>query len=1584
MANTKPNSFTKGLVTDYDPGFQPKDSYSDANNVRVITNGSESMSLENIQDSKDLVVNNVYSTSLNNSKHGVNDTTVSNLFNLAWVVLRSFDSEADADNLTNPAKTVTAVIACAFDEDGFGSSEGLHFIDVRTICSLLNGSNQSTHTYTLEGMRLAHGTELLNDTYNLNDYEGLVASDAENDALGIKRWSRALITDPSNINELHNPNRLADNSLQFYVGTLENEADTDVLVIDSEDPERHSRMHVYADSSFNTPINLMLEDAAGSVYVGGSEYNHLGSVSTNDNVISVLRKNSDNIYKIQKTTIPTNSGLHPQITLLWEGVDLFDANATHIEMESVIETEDIHRIYCTDGITPLKSINIYEDDLANKTAAQLEAFQVTELPKPTLNTYISGSGELKYGAYAYTYRLAVTGQGNYTDWAPMSNLVNVIKGEISSNDSLHISGESSSEASNKSVGMIIEGLPSDYDEIEVAAIRYVDADASTVEIIENGFVNGTTYTFVHSGLESTTVLEGGIANVLISNDTWDVCKTLTQKDNKLLAGNLRSTVDDVDLSEYKVKSYKLNGASLETYEDEWNPDRHKDTVVSTDPTTDRGYYKFLEMPALGATTEYILGAETPGYTSADNPGYRVTFQLEEYNIDERFGDRIGTGLFEYEDNDSGITAKRNYSFGAVPYKVSTTDSEYLNGTKGSHNPKWDNEIRGYKRGETYRFGIVLYDKQGKPGFAHHIGDIRIPEANDANRYTVDSTGMAFIPNGHVNENWAPFGAVSTDKNVTAYALIPKIEVKLPDSVLDIISGYKIVRAEVSDSDKRIVTQGLMNTGVQYNNDQNDHGDMKNQFGCDSVPMHLRYSSTSGSSWTAYPNRVADGLITVDTPDVTLGGKSFNISGYKVRPVSAVVMAGENGIFNNLGGTFAGNYEEGNSSYWSNTNHPYLGGLFINDGRARSTYTDPDGDWKMGKYTWSMGYKYRPIHYNGTYDSGLNYDLKTVGNEDYLGWSRDIHFGKSVVNNELVPSVDTGLSKDFYNSARGDAHTATHHGEIGATAAGWNTQAGDFLIGKNAAVFCAFDGANAPSPAALKTGSGSDTYIGGRVNYWSSGGAPYSTSGETTLSQHTNGKFIVEIIKDTSGGFEQYGGENISALLNTRYIDTGIFGSVSDFAVPQGSSSIYKSTVNSVGGGDTFCSFYTYNNSYMTGDTQNTMSYATAVPLESSINIGLRSGSFYGSQLEKNSISEDQYLYNRVYSQELNLKGFVSRPLNYSDNKDFTVKVAASNTKLAGELRDAWATFPANDFFDLDLERGEITDMFNHNGQVYTVQESGIAALSINSRAIIQATGAAADIQIVSGTGTVIERKDYISNSGSQHFNKAVTTPSGVFVYDDRNYELSLVAGNQVVGLGSKNGYRSIFSDVSSVNAVKDLFAGYDPEFKEYYISLLNSSDEMTSLRVNALTGSLISKDDNSYYYYVDHKGHLYGYHETGEDFSLLNSGDNMKFNFESIINDEPSSRKVFDSTVINVDQLDKFDSIRLEDSLGTVQTITGSDKHYKIREGDHMVPLRALNSTERLRGRWLKMKVSKDDESNTENNKKFNIFALTSKIRKSR
>ena len=83
---------------------------------------------------------------------------------------------------------------------------------------------------------------------------------------------------------------------------------------------------------------------------------------------------------------------------------------------------------------------------------------------------------------------------------------------------------------------------------------------------------------------------------------------------------------------------------------------------------------------------------------------------------------------------------------------------------------------------------------------------------------------------------------------------------------------------------------------------------------------------------------------------------------------------------------------------------------------------------------------------------------------------------------------------------------------------------------------------------------------------------------------------------------------------------------------------------------------------------------------------------------------------------------------------------------------------------------------------------------------------------------------------------------------------------------------------------------------------------------------------------------------------------------------------VFFVSEIVTDKATAFTNHVVQASTGNAQTITGTT----IREGIHKVPLRS-DSNPRIRGNWMKHTISYSTLG-----EKFNIFAVNTRIRKSR
>jgi len=1325
-----------------------------------------------------------------------------------------------------------------------------------------------------------------------------------------------------------------------------------------------------------------------------------GAVIVDNYLITIAKQNtsiSPN-WKIHKFTINTSTGNLLGGAVLWQGADLFDDNAGKIEIESIVETETLHRIYCTDGVSGLKSINLQDSDIANKTAADFLAFKANIMKGVEIAKYNQVGGNLKYGSYSYVYRLGSQGQGNYTDWSQISRPINIVKNNLTQNSSLGVEGETSDLYSSAALDLKITDISTQFETIQIAAIHFSSENVSTIKVVEEGSITGVNYIFTHSGFETETLVSGGIAAAIISNETWDSCKSLAQKDNKLYASNLKSTIFNIDstISGYgKLKSYKgvlsSGNWSLSVHSEDLNPHRHyngsgDNWSWSEVLNNDKQVYKFINKnfntgSDSATNPTYMLGAETNGF-SENGDGFRLTFNQASYKIDTRFnkppsGDEVDPRV------------DFNLADGIWNVPTSENDADYSNGVPGIHNPVYDSKYRGFKRGECYRFGIVFFDKKGTPGFVHHLGDIKMPDAMDSNTKVMNPAGNAALAKGFdaQNKTWSPFSSdASTGNIVYAHVLIPKIEVRLPTAVLNVISGYRIVRAELQDDDKTIITQGLLNQTSRYHSEEGSNTILENKLhGPGQILHNSRVAFTSSAPYThlnpTYSQyRNSNKLFTIDNTDVTFRSMSYDLSsGYLIKPVSML-------LANKLG-------DDVNA-----LNHKRFGYDTASNMTVNGT---PGTGFHITKF------KPWPTSINGLSAAAVS-DVTTTSNESFLKWTRPTTMAKTVVNQEIITAEQHGSSEDpqdyinqsgvfattqFDSGDPGELHPEQYHEASRCSLSGITPTTLFASVG---------NGSNVPLPTLVKFG-GVDRVLSSYLDNNQRSKANGANVGGTSYFFFYQGfKYLVELIRDTSSGFEQYGGSSQAAIENTRFYPCREFVPTStDF-------SYYAREINR---GDIYLDWYSYKNSSR-GNTDSSYQYGTVFPTESYVNIALRQGTYLGKEPVVSVNTPDNFLYNSAYSQENNLVSYAVKPTGWSENDLFKAKVAASKSKILGELYDAWSIFPANDFIDLNLSSGQITDLINYRNQLYAVQDSGVSLLSVNSRALIQGEGAAADIQIITGTGTAIERFDYLSNQfGSQHFNTSKITPTGFYFFDVDKKDIIKCDGQSIIPLALSNNYKHYISSITAVNIPKNesptsqvigqvqqgIHSGYDPEFREVYFTVVNGSNTRKSFIISDLTGALVSdlslKDnleiaDIHSNIYFDYKNKSYGLSlrsDYKEKMYLLNAGLYQNFNVGFTINDSAGATKVFDTAEIITTQPELFTQHALIDSIGQ----SGNGTNERVREGSHFISLRA--DSYRFRGNWLKYTLSYNQPvdgsgvlvSNS-SNKNFNIFAVVSKIRQSR
>lgn len=254
-------------------------------------------------------------------------------------------------------------------------------------------------------------------------------------------------------------------------------------------------------------------------------------------------------------------------------------------------------------------------------------------------------------------------------------------------------------------------------------------------------------------------------------------------------------------------------------------------------------------------------------------------------------------------------------------------------------------------------------------------------------------------------------------------------------------------------------------------------------------------------------------------------------------------------------------------------------------------------------------------------------------------------------------------------------------------------------------------------------------------------------------------------------------------------------------------------------GDTFINYFDisvllYDVSMAEDDTVNASNNDSVyIPLESSINCNLRSSGYemhkvynntnsyllqeeLGAHMFTDSIgtlytynqTDDMYKYNTVYSQQPLIASLVSIDESRQIETVFDTQVKASMAKINGEYVDSWTKFGVNETIEVDSLYGSINALLEYGHKLYFWQDKGFGVLSVNDRSLIQDGNTS---QLVLGTGGILDRYDYISTQkGCEDKFSVVAGVAGIYWVDRKNRSINKFA-ESLLDLALQKGIKSI-------------------------------------------------------------------------------------------------------------------------------------------------------------------------------------------------
>lgn len=427
------------------------------------------------------------------------------------------------------------------------------------------------------------------------------------------------------------------------------------------------------------------------------------------------------------------------------------------------ENTNIQRVYWTDNYNPVRSLNIANRNISINTAINLLDLDTgVNFTQP--NNTLIGVGNLRTGCkIQFSYRLLST-NGSETLYAPVSPYVSLVESSYDTGTFQDFSGSGSAIIKNKSVTYTLTGLDTSYYSIENIAIVTDENGVKTVyKFSENLLPSSGALTIICSDLDTAVEIPYTEFNMLSSG--FNVAKDIETYKNRLVAANLKSRNRKLNIDS---RAYRFNAAgeallksilgditlTSPTPDYDSVPENHDAINIYNKESDSLWYtnnqYKYQEDGVtLGGSGKYISYSFVTRRILAN-----ASFILNEVtNAPPHLSvNRENNGLLDFNVNEP--TGTNRYVFKNNQFRNSA--SSWVN-----------DQLGGYARGETYRFGLVGY-KKGTVTFVNWIGDIRFPDVEDGFPLQEVVAGQTYLNQLGINFT---VNLTSISNDIDSYAIV---------------------------------------------------------------------------------------------------------------------------------------------------------------------------------------------------------------------------------------------------------------------------------------------------------------------------------------------------------------------------------------------------------------------------------------------------------------------------------------------------------------------------------------------------------------------------------------------------------------------------------------------------------------------------------------------------------------------------------------------------------------------------------------------------------------------------------------------
>ena len=324
------------------------------------------------------------------------------------------------------------------------------------------------------------------------------------------------------------------------------------------------------------------------------------------------------------------------------------------EVIGFYEDSDLIKIYWTDNHNMIRSINIMDDRVAGKDPSTLDIVPLVNLNTPTVINISNGNLPVGKIQYAYQYFNINGTETVFSNCTPLIHLVKTsegYKGTLSrlyeGSPSLDIDGNPNNSGKSVTIEIPNTLIDTNYDKIRIVSILYRNLDQEPdIKVVAEYDVSKDGLIFTDFGTNNIGTLTLNAFRTLGNHELY--CKTISQKGNKALIGNITEKFFDVDEAlgyswDARAYRYKPSGGLVsnipapitlnvtDTSEIDLTNTTNTDLFFSITPPVEASSKGNYRLGHEGGTVSYLRAEYSEIVTQTTN-SFELTKWLTEGNI----------------------------------------------------------------------------------------------------------------------------------------------------------------------------------------------------------------------------------------------------------------------------------------------------------------------------------------------------------------------------------------------------------------------------------------------------------------------------------------------------------------------------------------------------------------------------------------------------------------------------------------------------------------------------------------------------------------------------------------------------------------------------------------------------------------------------------------------------------------------------------------------------------------------------------------------------------------------------------------